>query len=67
VHTVMGGMHLLNADERRLTETFAALRRLGVERFGPNHCTGFAATAQFWSEFPGRCYQCSAGTRLEFA
>ncbi len=67
IHAVFGGMHLLNADERRLTETFAALRRLGVQRFGPNHCTGYAATVQFWREFPGRCFQCSAGTRLEFA
>jgi 7,8-dihydropterin-6-yl-methyl-4-(beta-D-ribofuranosyl)aminobenzene 5'-phosphate synthase len=60
-------MHLLNADERRLNETFAALRRLDVQRFGPNHCTGFYATALFWREFPGRCFPCSAGSRLEFA
>ena len=65
LHTVVGGMHLLNADERRLTETFAALRRLGVQRFGPNHCTGFYATTLFWREFPGRCFPCSAGSRLE--
>ena len=67
IHTVVGGMHLLNAGERRLTETVAALRRLGVQRLGPNHCTGPAATALFWREFPGRCLQCCAGTRLEFA
>jgi len=66
IHTVVGGMHLLNAGERRLTETVAALRRLGVQRFGPNHCTGPAATALFWHEFPGRCVQCCVGTRLEF-
>ncbi len=66
LHTVVGGMHLLNADERRLTETFAALRRLGVQRFGPNHCTGYAATALFQREFPGRCFPCSAGSRLLF-
>lgn len=65
VHTVVGGMHLLNADERRLTETFAALRRLGVHRFGPNHCTGLYATTLFWREFPGRCFPCAAGSRLE--
>lgn len=67
IHTVVGGMHLLNADERRLAETFAGLRRLGVQRFGPNHCTGAAATALFWREFPGRCFPCSAGSRLEVA
>lgn len=67
LHTIVGGMHLLNADERRLTETFAALRRFGVRRFGPNHCTGPYAAALFWREFPGRCFPCSAGSRLEFA
>jgi len=67
IHTVVGGMHLLNAGERRLAETVAALRRLGVQRLGPNHCTGPAATALFWREFPGCCMQCCAGTRLEFA
>lgn len=66
IHTVVGGMHLLNAGERRLAETFAAMRRLGVQRFGPNHCTGPEATAAFRSEFPGRCIQCCAGARQEF-
>ncbi|OIQ98790.1 metallo-beta-lactamase superfamily protein [mine drainage metagenome] len=66
LHAVLGGMHLERADARRLDETFAALRRLGVRRFGPNHCTGIGAVARFWSEFPGRCVQCAAGVRLEF-
>lgn len=67
IDAVVGGMHLLNASERRLMETVGALRRLGVQRLGPNHCTGPAATALFWREFLGRCMQCCAGTRLEFA
>ncbi len=66
IHAVVGGMHLERASERRLDETFAALRRLGVQRFGPNHCTGMGAVARFWREFPGRCVQCSAGVGLEF-
>jgi 7,8-dihydropterin-6-yl-methyl-4-(beta-D-ribofuranosyl)aminobenzene 5'-phosphate synthase len=66
IHTVVGGMHLERASEHRLSETFAAFRRLNVQRFGPNHCTGAAATALFWSEFPGRCIQCAAGVRLQF-
>ncbi len=66
LYTVVGGMHLERASERRMTETFAALRRLGVQRFGPNHCTGLAATALFWREFPGRCVQASAGVQLQF-
>jgi len=67
IHTVVGGMHLERASERRLESTFAALKRLGVPCFGPNHCTGAAATARFWREFSDRCVQCAAGMRLEFA
>jgi len=66
IHTVLGGMHLERACQRRMDETMQALKRLGVQRFGPNHCTGVAAIARFWSEFPGRMIQCAAGVRLEF-
>lgn len=30
------------------------------------HCTGFAATARLWNEFPGRCFQAHAGLRMDF-
>jgi len=66
IHALLGGMHLERASERRMDETMAALRRLRVQRFGPNHCTGIAAIARFWREFPERLIQCSAGVRLEF-
>jgi 7,8-dihydropterin-6-yl-methyl-4-(beta-D-ribofuranosyl)aminobenzene 5'-phosphate synthase len=66
VHTVIGGMHLERAGARRMTETFAALRRLDVQQLGPAHCTGFAATLAFWREFPVHCLACTAGTRLGF-
>jgi 7,8-dihydropterin-6-yl-methyl-4-(beta-D-ribofuranosyl)aminobenzene 5'-phosphate synthase len=66
VHTVVGGMHLEKASPRRLEETLAAFRRFDVQRIGPAHCTGFAATAAFWREFPTRCVLCVADTRLIF-
>lgn len=47
--------------------TNAALRRHGVQNFGPNRCTGLHSTTLFWREFPGRCFPCSAGSRMEFA
>ena len=66
IHTVLGGMHLENASLRRLVETLAAFHRFDVQRIGPAHCTGFAATAAFWREFPTRCVLCVAGTKLIF-
>lgn len=65
IHTVLGGMHLLRASARRMDRTVSELRRMGVQRLLPCHCTGPAATARLWHEFFGRCEACPAGTRLE--
>jgi len=65
IHTVIGGMHLLNAGPERLDETVAELRRLDVKRLLPCHCTGLAATVRLWNEFPGRCAACLVGTVVE--
>lgn len=65
IHTVIGGMHLLSASEERMNKTVAELRRLEVRRLIPCHCTGVAAIARFWNEFPGRCESCPVGTIVD--
>ena len=45
IHTVVGGTHLCDADEERIETTAQELKRLGVERMGASHCTGFVAEA----------------------
>jgi 7,8-dihydropterin-6-yl-methyl-4-(beta-D-ribofuranosyl)aminobenzene 5'-phosphate synthase len=67
IHTVVGGMHLERASARRMAETMAALRRFGVQRLGPCHCTGEQAIARFRQDFPAACVGCHAGARFEFA
>jgi 7,8-dihydropterin-6-yl-methyl-4-(beta-D-ribofuranosyl)aminobenzene 5'-phosphate synthase len=66
IYAVIGGMHLLSANETRMAATIDALRQLDVRKIGLAHCTGFAAMAQLYDEFPGRCFHCVTGTRLEF-
>jgi 7,8-dihydropterin-6-yl-methyl-4-(beta-D-ribofuranosyl)aminobenzene 5'-phosphate synthase len=66
IHTVIGGMHLLAASEDRITRTIETLLSLGVEQVGLAHCTGFSAMARLHQALPGRCFQCAAGTRMEF-
>ena len=63
-HTVIGGTHLVAADETRMSRTIGALREFGVERLFPVHCTGFAAAARLWEAFPGRVFSCPVGTVL---
>jgi 7,8-dihydropterin-6-yl-methyl-4-(beta-D-ribofuranosyl)aminobenzene 5'-phosphate synthase len=62
IHTVIGGMHLLNASPERMNQTVAGLRGFNIQRLIPCHCTGFAATVRLWNEFPGKCEICPAGT-----
>ncbi len=66
IHAVLGGMHLLNASPDRLNRTVDALRELGVRLLGPAHCTGAAATARLWHEFPKACTTCSVGSSFVF-
>lgn len=65
IHTVVGGMHLLNASPFRMSRTVDELRRLELQRLLPCHCTGLAATARLWSEFPYGCAACPVGTVLD--
>lgn len=67
IHTVIGGMHLLNASLHRMEMTICELLNLGIERLLPCHCTGLAAVVRLWNKFPDRCKASSIGSiiRLE--
>ena len=43
VKAVVGGLHLLDADENALAWTASQLRQAGVERLVGAHCTGLEA------------------------
>lgn len=64
VHTLIGGMHLLQASQNRMDQTVAELHRFNIQQLFPCHCTGFAATARLWSEFSGKCKMCPTGTTI---
>lgn len=61
IHTVMGGMHLLNADDDRIERTIDFLRELDVKQIGPAHCTGRKATQAIWQALGDRCFGCHVG------
>lgn len=54
IRAVIGGFHLLNADEERLKKTIVALERLGLEHLIPCHCTGELATTVLRGAFGAR-------------
>ena len=43
----MGGFHMLGRRAGRNRATIEALRKLGVRKVAPSHCTGEEATAMF--------------------
>ncbi|MFH1709261.1 MAG: MBL fold metallo-hydrolase [Planctomycetota bacterium] len=65
IRAVVGGMHLVNADEERLDRTMAALREHAVEIIAPCHCTGIAAVDRIAWEFPGEFIRAASGLVLE--
>lgn len=65
IHTVLGGMHLLNADKERMNKTIAELKKFDLRQLLPAHCTGFDATAVLCREFPDICRPCNVGTVIE--
>jgi 7,8-dihydropterin-6-yl-methyl-4-(beta-D-ribofuranosyl)aminobenzene 5'-phosphate synthase len=51
VYAVIGGFHLIEADNERIVTTIKALKKLGVKKIYTGHCTGFKAENMFIEEF----------------
>jgi 7,8-dihydropterin-6-yl-methyl-4-(beta-D-ribofuranosyl)aminobenzene 5'-phosphate synthase len=65
IHTMVGCMHMIEADDERIVRTVEALRRYRVRRMGLGHCTGREASARLAEAFAGEHLYCPAGTRVE--
>lgn len=51
VYAVLGGTHLVEADEERLQKTMKAFRECGVAKVAVSHCTGEKGILQAQAEF----------------
>ncbi|MFC2019634.1 MBL fold metallo-hydrolase [Chloroflexota bacterium] len=65
IHTVVGGAHLLDASEERVSRTIAVLKELDVQRLGLCHCTSLPAASIIAHEFGDRFFFNNAGNRIE--
>lgn len=66
LRAVIGGFHLLDADENRLEKTVAALEELSPECIVPCHCTGTRAIEFFEKSFGMRMMKGFAGATISF-
>ncbi len=63
IAALIGGLHLLHANNERLAATLAALRTYDPARIIPCHCTGEAAVHELQAAVPGRVTPGYAGLR----
>ena len=62
VYAVIGGFHLLDADEATIQETIDRFKELGVQQIGLSHCTGPKATAMFQEQMPEQTFLNTTGS-----
>jgi 7,8-dihydropterin-6-yl-methyl-4-(beta-D-ribofuranosyl)aminobenzene 5'-phosphate synthase len=61
IRAVIGGFHLLQADESRLAQTVAALQDLELDLIVPCHCTGVHVIDYLCGAFAEKCCPGAAG------
>jgi 7,8-dihydropterin-6-yl-methyl-4-(beta-D-ribofuranosyl)aminobenzene 5'-phosphate synthase len=64
VYLVMGGFHLADKSAPEVETVIAELKRLGVRRVAPSHCTGEKAIEQLKAAFGLDFIQAGAGLRI---
>jgi 7,8-dihydropterin-6-yl-methyl-4-(beta-D-ribofuranosyl)aminobenzene 5'-phosphate synthase len=63
IHTLIGGLHLMNSSKEELEDLASGLKELGIKQICPTHCTGDKSIA-FLKEAFGEGY-ISGGTGKE--
>ncbi|MDO3379979.1 MBL fold metallo-hydrolase [Geoalkalibacter halelectricus] len=64
-HAVVGGTHLMAADDAQFEDTVRALEEFGVEKIAAGHCTGLARAAQLHARLKERFVFAAVGTQME--
>ena len=66
IYAVIGGMHLINANENRITQTAKALHEFDVKLISPAHCTGERAKQLLRNELANKYTDCQTGSKFTF-
>jgi 7,8-dihydropterin-6-yl-methyl-4-(beta-D-ribofuranosyl)aminobenzene 5'-phosphate synthase len=64
IHTILGGTHLMVASPERIERTANELKKLGLQRLGVSHCTGFNASMVLAREFGEVFFLNNAGIQI---
>ncbi len=66
VRAVIGGFHLISANQERIEGTVRAFKELGVKEVYTGHCTGLAAECAFRNEYKENFKQLAVGKIYRF-
>jgi len=65
IHAVVGGLHLIDADDDRIQNTAKALMDLDVETLYVGHCTGLKGEAALLQLFKNRLRKLCSGMKID--
>jgi len=65
IECVVGGFHLVEAEEERIAKTVEALAKLDIRRIAAGHCTGFRAQVALHLKFKERFTPLTTGMTFE--
>ncbi|HNX39057.1 MAG TPA: MBL fold metallo-hydrolase [Methanothrix sp.] len=66
LHAVIGGFHLMGADDCRIEATVQALKKFHPAAVCPGHCTGEKAVSRLREAFGDRCKPMAVGDQTQF-
>ena len=66
IYCVIGGFHLIGPGEAKIERTIKELKRLGIQKIVPVHCTGFEAIKRMSTEMHEEFEYGTAGCRIFF-
>ncbi len=65
IYAVLGGTHLVEADEERVKYTIDYFEKASIELIGTSHCTGEYAMNEISKKFGSRFFHNSTGTSMD--
>jgi 7,8-dihydropterin-6-yl-methyl-4-(beta-D-ribofuranosyl)aminobenzene 5'-phosphate synthase len=66
IRAIIGGLHLVNANHRRLAQTMEAMTALPIDRVIPCHCTGDPAVRKLEAALGKKIVRGCSGARYRF-
>lgn len=66
VHAILGGFHLVQANETRIPQTLAGFQALAPDAIIPMHCAGLRLTFELYRQMPDRFIPNTTGSRYIF-